>query len=77
MSITRLQSVLELTLASEAGEDDAVNRSVRDRITVSMSSSGLYEWLLSITNVTGLSEPQGEGKKSKEKKKDSTKLAGK
>jgi gamma-tubulin complex component 2 len=74
-SIVKLQSLLDLALSTDSagshpelgGVDDVV---FRKNLKVTMAESGLYEWLLKIANVSGLTESgsvASTGHKNKEK----------
>lgn len=74
-SIVKLQSLLELTLNTDIHGEDMM---FREDVKVTMSGSGLYEWLLKIISVNGviggedgegMDHVQDEGKKGKEDKK--------
>ncbi|KIM86135.1 hypothetical protein PILCRDRAFT_776312 [Piloderma croceum F 1598] len=71
-SIIKLQSFLDLALSTDlagfhkesGGVDDVV---FRKNLKVTMAESGLYEWLLKVVNVSGLTETAASGHKIKEK----------
>lgn len=77
-SLVKLQSLLDLALNSDAdalGEDAMFREDVR----VTMSGTGLYEWLLKVVSVSGAIGEEGEGgeghgveetRKEKDKDKD-------
>ncbi|KAI0746314.1 Spc98 family-domain-containing protein [Daedaleopsis nitida] len=52
-SLVKLQSLLELALNTDAQGEDAM---FREDVKVTMAGSGLYEWLLTVVNVSGLEE---------------------
>ncbi|KAJ7281847.1 Spc98 family-domain-containing protein [Mycena rebaudengoi] len=71
-SIVKLQSLLDLALNTDSQGEDML---FREDVKVTMASSGLYEWLLNVVNVSGviggeegeLDVQQEEPKKEKEK----------
>lgn len=77
-SLVKLQSLLDLALNSDA---EAVDALFREDVKVTMSSSGLYEWLLKVVSVSGAIGEEGEGdghgaedgKKEKDKERDEKK----
>ncbi len=78
-SLVKLQSLLDLALNTDTQGEDAM---FREDVKVTMAGSGLYEWLLTVVNVSGLEEGEGiEGhahahesqKKEREKDKDDKK----
>ncbi|GBE84165.1 Spindle pole body component alp4 [Sparassis crispa] len=79
-STGKLQSLLELVLGSDVQGEDAM---FREDVRVSLSSSGLYEWLLKVLKVNGvIGGEDGDGvdghahedaKKEREKAKDDKK----
>ncbi|EMD32453.1 hypothetical protein CERSUDRAFT_143920 [Gelatoporia subvermispora B] len=79
-SLVKLQSLLDLALNTDAQGEDAM---FREDVRVTMASSGLYDWLLKVVNVSGTigSEHDGAGghgqaqeeKKEREKEKDDKK----
>ncbi|KAH9855480.1 Spc98 family-domain-containing protein [Lenzites betulinus] len=52
-SLVKLQSLLDLALNTDAQGEDAM---FREDVKVTMAGSGLYEWLLTVVNVSGLEE---------------------
>ncbi|EIW56156.1 uncharacterized protein TRAVEDRAFT_60139 [Trametes versicolor FP-101664 SS1] len=78
-SLVKLQSLLDLALNTDAQGEDAM---FREDVKVTMAGSGLYEWLLTVVNVSGLEEGDAaEGhaqahesqKREREKEKDDKK----
>ncbi|OCH92428.1 hypothetical protein OBBRIDRAFT_791307 [Obba rivulosa] len=80
-SLVKLQSLLDLALNTDAQGEDAM---FREDVRVTMASSGLYDWLLKVVNVSGsIGGEHGEGvdaahvqedqKKEREKEKDDKK----
>lgn len=78
-SLVKLQSLLDLALNTDAQGEDAM---FREDVKVTMAGSGLYEWLLTVVNVSGLEEGEAlEGhahahesqKKEREKDRDDKK----
>lgn len=80
-SIVKLQSLLDLALNTDAsgiGENDIFR--FRDDVKVTMAASGLYDWLIEVASVSGMSaedgmemdyhmqEEQAKGKDKEEKK---------
>ncbi|KAI0828525.1 Spc98 family-domain-containing protein [Trametes gibbosa] len=53
VSLVKLQSLLDLALNTDAQGEDAM---FREDVKVTMAGSGLYEWLLTVVNVSGLEE---------------------
>ena len=53
----KLQSLLDLALGTDAHGDDA---SFREDVRVTMATTGLYEWLLRIVNVSGVIGDDGD-----------------
>lgn len=70
-SIVKLQSLLDLALNTDVQGEDAM---FREDVKVTMASSGLYEWLLNVVNVSGEidegSGADGHGHTHEESKKD-------
>ncbi|KAI0260763.1 Spc98 family-domain-containing protein [Gloeopeniophorella convolvens] len=58
VSLVKLQSLLDLALGSDAHGDDMA---FREDIRVTMATTGLYEWLLRIVNVSGAIGDEGDG----------------
>lgn len=56
-SLVKLQSLLDLALNTDAQGEDAM---FREDVKVTMSPSGLYEWLLNIVNVNGALGDEGD-----------------
>ena len=50
-SLVKLQSLLDLALGTDAHGDDVP---FREDVRVTMATTGLYEWLLRIVNVSGV-----------------------
>ncbi|KAI0683501.1 Spc98 family-domain-containing protein [Earliella scabrosa] len=78
-SLVKLQSLLDLALNTDAQGEDAM---FREDVKVTMAGSGLYEWLLTVVNVSGLEEGEAADghvhahesqKKEREKDKDDKK----
>ncbi|EJF61584.1 hypothetical protein DICSQDRAFT_105728 [Dichomitus squalens LYAD-421 SS1] len=78
-SLVKLQSLLDLALNTDAQGEDAM---FREDVKVTMAGNGLYEWLLTVVNVSGLEDgetAEGHGhahesqKKDREKEKDDKK----
>ncbi|KAI0764704.1 Spc98 family-domain-containing protein [Fomes fomentarius] len=74
VSLVRLQSLLDLALNTDAQGEDAM---FREDVKVTMAGSGLYEWLLTVVNVSGLEEGEaadghmhGHESQKKEREKD-------
>lgn len=74
-SLVKLQSLLDLALNTDSQGEDAM---FREDVKVTMASSGLYEWLLNVVNVSGvIGDDDGadhannheESKKDKDEKK--------
>lgn len=57
MSLVKLQSLLDLALGSDAHGDDMA---FREDVRVTMATTGLYEWLLRIVNVSGVIGDEGD-----------------
>lgn len=57
VSLVKLQSLLDLALGTDAHGDDA---SFREDVRVTMATTGLYEWLLRIVNVSGVIGDDGD-----------------
>jgi gamma-tubulin complex component 2 len=80
-SIVKLQSLLDLALNSDGGAGPGEDILFREDVKVTMSGSGLYEWLLKVVNVNGViggedGEHGGDGgheESKKEKEKDDKK----
>ncbi|KAF7305147.1 Spindle pole body component [Mycena kentingensis (nom. inval.)] len=74
-SIVKLQSLLDLALNADIQGDDTL---FREDVKITLATSGLYEWLLNVVNVSGViggeeREPDAhfeEQKKEKEKEKE-------
>ena len=57
MSLVKLQSLLDFALGTDAhGDDGPFSEDVR----VTMATTGLYEWLLRIVNVSGIIGDDGD-----------------
>ncbi|KAF8483402.1 Spc98 family-domain-containing protein [Russula ochroleuca] len=56
-SLVKLQSLLDLALGTDAHGDDAP---FREDVRVTMATTGLYEWLLRIVNVSGVIGDEGD-----------------
>ena len=56
-SLVKLQSLLDLALGADAHGDDM---SFREDMRVTMATTGLYEWLLRIVNVSGVIGEEGD-----------------
>ena len=76
-SLVKLQSLLDLALNADAHGDDML---FREDVKVTMATSGLYEWLSKVVNVSGvISTEEGENgdgaheEHKKEKDKDDKK----
>ncbi|ETW75455.1 hypothetical protein HETIRDRAFT_461322 [Heterobasidion irregulare TC 32-1] len=76
-SLVKLQSLLDLALSADAHGDDML---FREDVKVTMATSGLYEWLSKVVNVSGvISTEEGENgdgvheEHKKEKDKDDKK----
>lgn len=50
-SIVKLQSLLELALNTDSHGEDLL---FREDVKITMAGSGLYEWLLTVVNVSGV-----------------------
>jgi gamma-tubulin complex component 2 len=57
VSLVKLQSLLDLALGTDAHGDDV---SFREDVRVTMATTGLYEWLLRIVNVSGVLGDDGD-----------------
>jgi gamma-tubulin complex component 2 len=57
VSLVKLQSLLDLALGTDAHGDDV---SFREDVRVTMATTGLYEWLLRIVNVSGVIGDDGD-----------------
>ncbi|KAJ7221678.1 hypothetical protein GGX14DRAFT_388814 [Mycena pura] len=71
-SIIKLQSLLDLALNTDSQGDDTL---FREEVKVTMATSGLYEWLLNVVNVSGVidgeeSEPEAHYQEQKKEKDD-------
>ncbi|KAI0699788.1 Spc98 family-domain-containing protein [Cerioporus squamosus] len=71
-SLVKLQSLLDLALNTDAQGEDAM---FREDVKVTMAGSGLYEWLLTVVNVSGLEEGEAaeghaHGHESQKREKD-------
>lgn len=53
----KLQSLLDLALGADAHGDDMP---FREDVRVTMATTGLYEWLLRIVNVSGVIGDEGD-----------------
>lgn len=53
----KLQSLLDLALGTDAHGDDVP---FREDVRVTMATTGLYEWLLRIVNVSGVIGDDGD-----------------
>ena len=62
-SLVKLQSLLDLALNSDADAEAASGEEAlfREDVRVTMSSSGLYEWLLKVVSVSGAIGEEGDG----------------
>ncbi|KAH9915464.1 Spc98 family-domain-containing protein [Epithele typhae] len=74
-SLVKLQSLLDLALNTDAQGEDAM---FREDVKVTMASSGLYEWLLTVVNVSGLEDGEvpdahAQAAESQKKEKDDKK----
>jgi gamma-tubulin complex component 2 len=56
-SLVKLQSLLDLALGADAHGDDVP---FREDVRVTMATTGLYEWLLRIVNVSGVIGDDGD-----------------
>jgi gamma-tubulin complex component 2 len=56
-SLVKLQSLLDLALGTDAHGDDVT---FREDVRVTMATTGLYEWLLRIVNVSGVIGDEGD-----------------
>ena len=57
VSLVKLQSLLDLALGTDAHGDDVP---FREDVRVTMATTGLYEWLLRIVNVSGVIGDDGD-----------------
>jgi gamma-tubulin complex component 2 len=57
VSLVKLQSLLDLALGADAHGDDV---SFREDVRVTMATTGLYDWLLRIVNVSGVMGDDGD-----------------
>jgi gamma-tubulin complex component 2 len=57
VSLVKLQSLLDLALGADAHGDDVP---FREDVRVTMATTGLYEWLLRIVNVSGVIGDDGD-----------------
>jgi len=57
VSLVKLQSLLDLALGTDAHGDDVT---FREDVRVTMATTGLYEWLLRIVNVSGVIGDEGD-----------------
>lgn len=72
-SLVKLQSLLDLALNTDAQGEDAM---FREDVKVTMAGSGLYEWLLTVVNVSGLEDgevPDGHAHAHESQKKEKDK----
>ncbi|KAK7035772.1 spindle pole body component [Favolaschia claudopus] len=66
-SIVKLQSLLDLALNTDSHGEDAL---FREDVKVTLTTSGLYEWLLNVVNVSGvIGEEDGDPKVQQEEPK--------
>ncbi|KAH9942681.1 Spc98 family-domain-containing protein [Amylocystis lapponica] len=73
VSLSKLQSLLDLALGSDAQGEDAL---FREDVRVAIAGNGLYEWLLKVVSVSGVigSEEEGaDGHAQEEPKKEKDK----
>ncbi|KAJ7184367.1 Spc98 family-domain-containing protein [Mycena filopes] len=71
-SIVKLQSLLDLALNTDSQGEDML---FREDVKVTMATSGLYEWLLNVVNVSGViggeeGEPEAQQEEQKKEKDD-------
>ncbi|KAJ6500592.1 gamma-tubulin complex, DGRIP84/SPC97 component [Mycena sanguinolenta] len=71
-SIVKLQSLLDLALNTDSHGEDAL---FREDVKVTMATSGLYEWLLNVVNVSGViggedGDPEAQHEEPKKEKDD-------
>ncbi|KAJ7063541.1 gamma-tubulin complex, DGRIP84/SPC97 component [Mycena amicta] len=71
-SIVKLQSLLDLALNADTQGEDTL---FREDVKVTMATSGLYEWLLNVVNVSGViggeeREPEAHYEEQKKEKDD-------
>jgi gamma-tubulin complex component 2 len=77
-SIVKLQSLLDLALNTDSHGEDAL---FREDVKVTMATSGLYEWLLNVVNVSGViggedGDPEAQQEEQKKEKDDKKPILG-
>lgn len=77
-SIVKLQSLLDLALNTDSQGEDAL---FREDVKVTMATSGLYEWLLNVVNVSGViggeeGDPEVQHEEQKKEKDDKKPILG-
>jgi gamma-tubulin complex component 2 len=69
VNVTRLQNLLYLTLKDDSNVDDTF----KEDLKVTMSPSGLYEWLQKVVSVSGVIGGEEGDATAEEPKKDKKK----